>query len=424
MSKETEKLIISPELRQRLIAAKDNGSTVAAKILEELKKPRIEIMSSNLANNFYSKRFVNDRNEYKSLVIKVGCCRKDFSNENNPDYGVPDAAERPSNQVWRTPSQFAKEFKNLEFTDDELTYFDSAIKETTKVTIKISNKFKDFVDAYTGANYSIYCDSDAPLHNSCMRSDGLVEVVADFYKNFAGCRIMIATNKNNEIVGRSIIWDGLTMTTQRGHLLKESVSFMDRKYYAYAFVRTMMLNYAKEHGIDLWKTTDDIHHKNDVNPFHDIEVETGTMDADHSTGVWFRKNVPHLKWHKKGSPYLDTMTYVFYDQEQNQLYLCNNDDGITDCENRLAACDTTGGCARSNDTYICPKCGCTHSRSPYNYNKVSLCYECRNELFKETPVGLTYSGKLVKKRGVLLPSEVAKSKYCAIAMSAGRLMQD
>lgn len=425
MSKENEKLIISPELKQRLIAAKENGSTAAAKILEELKKPRLEIMQSNLANNFYSKRFVSNHNEYKSLVIKIGMCRKDFSNENNPDYGIPDAEERPSNQIWRSPSQFAKEFKNLTFTDDELTYLDSAIKETSKVTIRISNKFKDFVDAYTGANYSIFGENEAPLHSSCMRYENTAEIAADFYKNFAGCRIMVATNKNNEIVGRAIIWDGLMMTTTGGTTLCENITFLDRKYYSFAFIRTMMLNYAKAHGIDIYKTYDDIHHTLSVTPFHPIEtIENGTLPENDSINVLFRKNVPTVKWHKKGAPYLDTMAYVHYNRDEKQLYLCNSEYGITGNESKIAYCRSTEGAACGTGHYICPKCGYIHSRDPYGCTKVSLCSDCRREIFKETPMGLVYSGKLLKKKGLSIPAEVAKSPYCDVAINVGRLLED
>lgn len=422
MSKETEKLIISPELKQRLIAAKENGSTAAAKILGELKKPRVEIMQSNLANNFYSKRFVSNHNEYKSLIIKIGMCRKDFSNENNPDYGNPDADERPSNQVWRSPAQFAKEFKNLSFTDDELTYFDSAIKETSKVTIRISNKFKDFVDAYTGANYSIFGDNEAPLHSSCMRGDDTAEIAADFYKNFAGCRIMVATNKQNEIVGRAIIWDGLTVKSGRGNILPDTYSFIDRKYYSFAFIRTMMLKYAEEHGIDLSKTYDDINHPTNVTPLRDIqENENGSYWSKNiSNSVWIKKVVPQVKWHKHGAPYVDTMFNLFFDEDKKELYLCNNSDGMSDHETRLAYCHSTGGCSCGVDYHICPKCGEIHYNSGKN---LSLCDSCYSSMFKRTAFGHAYSGKLIKRKGILIPAEVAKSPYCDVAVNVSRLFE-
>ena len=430
MSKETERIIISPELKQRLIAAKENGSIVAEKILEEIKKPRVEIMSSNLANNFCSKRCVSGQNEYKSLVIKVCSSRKDFDNANNPDHGMPEAADRPSNQVQQSPAKFAMEFKNLAFTDTALTYFDSAIKETSKVTIKISNKFKDFERAYNGSNYSIFGDYKAPLHNSCMRYDNISEPAADFYKNFAGARMMIATNKNNEIVGRAIIWDNLEVWRygSTSELLASGISFLDRKYYAFDFVRTLMLNYAKEQGIDMYKTHDDIQHMREATAFHDINRLDGNGVLFHAdTGadcVCFKKDVPQVKWHKFGAPYLDTLPYVIY--TNGKVYLCNYDDGVTGCEYRLATCRDTDGTANRSHWHVCPSCGTCHSDDDFDEDDdqtLSLCRECQKSVFKKTPFGPIFTGKSVKRRGLWLPASIAKSPSCDIAINISRLFK-
>lgn len=419
-----EKIDITPELRERLVAASINGSTVATKILEEMKKPRVEILKSPHANHFKSKKWTQNKNDdYKSLTLKIGYCMRDFSNENNPDHGVPDAAERPHNLVWCTPSQFALQFKNLEFTDAELDYFSSAIKENSKVTIKICNRFKDFETAYNGANYSIYCDSDASLQNSCMRGDTTAEIAADFYKNFAGCKILVATNGRHEVVGRAIIWQGVDLYNHSNEGKQASnLSFMDRKYHSFFFIKKLMADYAKAHGIDLIKQYDDYTHLCEVLPTRDIALSSGdTLFADRSYRVCMRKDVPHIKWHRAGAPYVDTMCYVMLASD-NQLYLSNYNTGVyNDCN--MGECRRTDGIARRGAD-LCPCCG-THFHDYKDDDDddltLFLCPDCRKKLFTHTPLGNIHVGKLIKYKGVLLPAAVVKAKYFNTAFNIARL---
>lgn len=410
------KLDITPEGRERLVAASVNGSTVAAGLLGDLKKPRAEILSSATTDHVRTKRCVNRHGDgYSSLVLKFGYCMKDFSNELNPDHGNPDAADRPSNLVWTTPSQFALLFKNHHFTNTELDYFNSAVKETSKVTIRIGTKFKDFEYAYNGANYSVFCETDATLQNSCMRYDNVAEVAADFYKNFCGCRIMIATNARHEVVGRAVIWDGVDLyDNDNGRRISTNVSFLDRKYYSYFFVKKMMIEYAYDHGIDLIKTHDDINSPHEVTPTHTFDGLT-KGDVEY---VCMRKDVPHVRWHKHGAPYVDTMSNIMVSSDK-KLYLSNYESGICS-DMRLAECRHTDGTARSC-CKVCPCCGRTFQYSESGGVNMWLCNDCFRKFYIKTPFGNAYKGKLIKYKGFLLPLEIAKSEHVDNAINVSRL---
>lgn len=417
MATKKARLTMTPEARERLVAASINGSTVATAILSEDKKPRADILDSANADNVRTKRCVSRHgDEYSTLVMKFGYCMKNFDNVLNPDHGNPDAADRPSNLVWTSPGQFARMFKNLNFSDAELDYFDSAVKENSKVTIRIGSKFKDFEFAYNGANYSIFCDSDGTLQNSCMRYNNTAEIAADFYKNFCGCRIMIATNARHEVVGRAVIWDGVDCYDNNdGSLLASNVSFLDRKYYSFFFVKKMMIEYAYEHGIDLIKTHDDINSQRQVTPTHDFAGFT-KGDVEY---VAMRKDVPHIRWHKHGAPYVDTMSNIMVSDDK-KLYLSNYEDGIHG-DIRVAECRHTDGSARSCSR-ICPCCGKTFQYTDCcGTSNVWLCSTCYKKLFVPVAFGTALKGKCVKYKGLLLPAEVAKSEHVDKAINLSRL---
>lgn len=428
MAKKIDRTIIDPVLLSRIQGAAANGSTVAAGILEELKKPRTDIFRStrtNYLNGKITRQGCGDFVEIKKY--ECGYISQNFDDERNPYHGIPDAGERNSTHCWTTPSSFASLFKNLSFTHDELDFFESAIREPTKVTITIGDKFKDFLDAYNASNYSVYTDYDGPLHKSCMRHDSVSEIAADFYKNFAGAKIMIARNGNREIVGRAILWTGVDIyDNNNATLLYKNVSFLDRKYFAFAFVRTMMLREAERLGINFTKAVDDIYTLQTLKMLVPTEMAEGCTRTPYSVGDQFDgamiKKVPQIKWHKKGAPYVDTMCHLVYNDYEKQLMLSNYNDG-RGTDSSLAECRETSGWA-DRCGCLCPVCGKRIYRGDMMEGEdFCVCRSCYNQMFEKTGLGYVYKGKLLTYNGHQYPAKVVRSPYLEQATRIERLFR-
>ena len=70
----------------------------------------------------------------------------------------------------------------------------------------------DFMEAYLESNYSPIADSDtSSLHSSCMRYEDKARNAADFYTNFAGAKILVARDESNNILGRAVVWNEVTL---------------------------------------------------------------------------------------------------------------------------------------------------------------------------------------------------------------------
>jgi hypothetical protein len=147
------KATVSNELKKRLEFASKNGSVVATGILNELKKDKKECFGDKCIDYFDSLRTVGSRSEYKSLYIRITACTKDVNNPNFPDRGNPQAPYFKENRERISLGTFAGLFKNLNYTSDELVYFDSAMCVPDKVKLSVSDKMEDIERAYFGMNY-------------------------------------------------------------------------------------------------------------------------------------------------------------------------------------------------------------------------------------------------------------------------------
>lgn len=255
------KPIISIELKKRLEKASQNGSVIARDILKELRGCNdVKKIIRKTVNYFDTIRVVGNCSEYKSLRIDITCCTKDISNEHFPDKGNPQAPYFKENREKVALSTFVEYFCNLrQYTDEELTYFNSAMRSNQKVTVKVYDKMSDFERAYMGINYSPYADSNTSnLHGSCMRYEDTARNAADFYKNFAGARIIIATDEDNNILGRAILWDKADFVEGAIHGVH---SFLDRIYFCFDFVKVMIVNYATLLEITARKQKNTYEHK-------------------------------------------------------------------------------------------------------------------------------------------------------------------
>ena len=97
----------------------------------------------------------------------------------------------------------------------------------------------DFMEAYLESNYSPIADSgESTLHVSCMRYEDKARNAADFYANFAGAKILVARDDSNNILGRAIVWENVSL--QRTDGFQGTLSLLDRIYFSHAFVADIM----------------------------------------------------------------------------------------------------------------------------------------------------------------------------------------
>lgn len=384
------KTIVSDDLKMRLNYASINGSVIATDILEQLKLNKdVSEVIRGTSNYFQTKRVKNSAEEYIKMKVIFTACTKDLSNENFPDKQNPKAPWFAENRSIIEPSTFVSYFKELpEYTDEELEYFANAICVSSKVEIKMYDKMNDFIDAYIGDNYIPFAQysQNSTLHNSCMRHSNLVYRLGDFYSNFAGASILVARDSENNVLGRAIVWKKATGNFN-GEVKEMSV--LDRVYYSHSFVMKMIIQYAQANGINLRKTMNDYIHRTQftvMNPVEGLNMQVGDKQ-EYILNIC----VPASKWHKKGTPYLDTFCYVNI-TEDGKVQLGNKD-----TENCVATCQQTGGTA-SKCRYICPSCGKVHNCGE------DLCDTCRQRLTVNTIFGKMLMDKVKTYNDVKYPA--------------------
>ena len=341
------------------------------------------------SNYFQTKRVKNSAEEYIKMKVIFTACTKDLSNENFPDKQNPKAPWFAENRTKLEPSTFVGYFKELrEYTDEELEYFANAICVSSKVEIKMYDKMNDFIDAYIGDNYIPFAQygENSTLHNSCMRHANLVYRLGDFYSNFAGASILVARDSENNVLGRAIVWKK-AIGTFNGEVKEMSV--LDRVYYSHSFVMKMIIQYAQANGINLRKTINDYSHRTQFTVMN--SVEGLNMQVGDKQEYILDICVPASKWHKKGTPYLDTFCYVNI-TEDGKVQLGNQA-----TENCVATCQQTGGTA-SQSRYICPSCGKVHNCGE------DLCDTCRQRLTVNTIFGKMLMDKVKTYNDVKYPA--------------------
>lgn len=384
------KTIVSDDLKVRLNFASINGSVIATDILEQLKQNKDVTETIRGTSNYFStKRVKSSSDEYIKMKIVFTACTKDLNNENFPDRQNPKAPWFAENRTNLEPSTFVSYFKELpEYSSEDIEYFANAICVSSKIEIKMYDKMNDFIDAYIGDNYVPFAQysENSTLHNSCMRYANLAYRLGDFYSNFAGASILVARDSENNVLGRAIVWKKATGTFDGE---EKEVSVLDRIYYSHYFVMKLILQYAQKNGINLRKTINDYSHKMQftvLNPIEGIDMVVGEK-IEHHLNIC----VPATKWHKKGTPYMDTFCYVNI-TEDGKVQLSNQS-----TERCVATCQHTSGVA-SQCRYICPNCGDVHTDGEY------LCDTCRKRLITKTIFGDMLLDKVKSYNDVKYPA--------------------
>ncbi len=266
------KLNVSNELKSRLMHAAENGSVIAKDILLEVKKnvPVEEIIRGTY-NCFSTKRKRTEAGTFKKIRIVFTACSKDLAHPSFPDRNNPQAPWFPENRTVLEPSTFVELFKNLpKYSPDEINYFCSALSLDSKVTVRLHESMNDFMEAYLESNYSPIADSDtSSLHSSCMRYEDKARNAADFYTNFAGAKILVARDESNNILGRAVVWNEVTLWKSINTPI--AASLLDRIYFSHAFVAELIRKQAQEAGILLRRRYNDYTHTTDFTVLNPIE---------------------------------------------------------------------------------------------------------------------------------------------------------
>ena len=386
------KISISPEMKSRLQNAAANGSMVAEDILSELGKncDASEIIRGSY-NYFATKRIKANYTTFHKIRIIFTACGKNLEHDSFPDKGNPSAPWFSENRTDLDPSTFVGLFKNLpEYDSEEMKYFISAITLDSRVTIKILSGMKDFYEAYCEDNYTITTDNDvSTLHSSCMRTEEKARNAADFYRNFAGAKILVAKDKDSNILGRAIIWERLTWH-QDGKEVKD-VSLMDRIYTSHTFIIDMMKEAAWKAGIIFRKKYNDFSHKREVIALNPI----AELDEDDEAYANLVLDVPVCQWHKRGVPYLDTFSYLALNGEDLQLSNYYTDNQIADCQS------TSGYATRTS--HVCPLCNLLHDDSEDKF-----CQWCVPKIYTYTIFGRILNGRTIIYKRDPYPSTLFK----------------
>lgn len=370
-------VIISKDFLSRIKCAAKNGSVIASDILQELNSGLdiSELIRGN-ANNFQTKKIVCGYEYVADIRIDISACIKDVESDFFPDANNPNAMHSESNRTSISATKFVQLFKRLpDYSNHDLEYFTSAICVNTVIKLKIYSDYYNFKRAYLKHNYSSYKERETPLHNSCMKSEDASEVCADFYTNFVGCSILVATGENNEVYGRALVFKNAVC----GKI--ECVSILDRIYFSHNFVRNMIINYAQNKGIHFRKYANDYNSPKkfvalNANPF---EIEVG----EHAY-LGFLVKCNHKSYFKKGAPYLDT----FHDITivDNQICLHNDSNSLS-----ILSLRSSELIAKKNN-FICPSCG----RTIHCYDS-DICEDCANELTDKSMFGINIKKTAIYK---------------------------
>ena len=378
-------LTYTEDFRIRFANAAKNGSKVCAAILKAIKTPN-NVRDSVKFDYLTTKRIRHGANENfikKSIVVTV--CSKDFSNKENPEHGSPVGMWRPENRRNISLPDLVDAFKSLDsndFTSDDYQYASSILCADEPIKVAIYSKMQDIERGYLGDNYIEVFSGDGTLQNSCMRHEGTARVAGDFYANFAGAKIVLATGTvTGKIYGRAILWPNIEVSGVSG-------SFLDRTYYAHDAVMHMIRSYAKEHGVRFRKYRNTYTDKNSF-----VDMTTG----ERYDNVIVSVRVPANKWHKEGSPYMDTFSYLFYNDGQFALAnFCR----LNGSSNHVADLACTGEHANIV-RHICPVCGNVHSND-------YICLSCERTYIKMTAVGRVWIGKTNKNHEPVLSKKYVK----------------
>lgn len=388
------KLNVSNELKSRLMHAAENGSVIAKDILLEVKKnvPVEEIIRGTY-NCFSTKRKRTEAGTFKKIRIVFTACSKDLAHPSFPDRNNPQAPWFPENRTVLEPSTFVELFKNLpKYSPDEINYFCSALSLDSKVTVRLHENMNDFMEAYLESNYSPIADSDtSSLHSSCMRYEDKARNAADFYTNFAGAKILVARDESNNILGRAVVWNEVTLWKSINTPI--AASLLDRIYSSHAFVAELIRKQAQEAGILLRRRYNDYTHTTDFTVLNPIEGQEWA--AGDNIQVSLTVKVPACRWHKKGVPYLDTF-YSLHLTDGN-LELRN-----TEGDTSIASCRSTEGCANRRK-YVCPKCGKIHP-----FPDMAFCKNCQDMFYISTVFGKVLKSTSVEYKGKKYPSFLFK----------------
>lgn len=405
------KTIISKDLKNRINFAAENGSKIANIIMTELRQKANrnvqEVLGESHANYFDSTRVVKAREaNVKYIEVKITYCCKDLDNSRFPDAGNPDAPYFPENRTSCNPAKFARMFKAVdeaesrgEIEESDWGYFDSAIRCASKVTLLLSDRMADIVNAYKEENYTGVAEYGcSTLQNSCMRHSVESRNAADFYAHVAGASILVAKNAEGEVLGRAMIWNDLTCKRNDVGIIPDAkMSLMERTYFSYNFLLFMMRDYVQKRGVLLRKTHNDYSHLTEMTVLNDIVNSDGIVVARMGDVLSMRlcKDIPAVKWHKNGAPYCDTFKYLMYDETTRGLMLANYPISNMHC---VANLQYTGGIASRQGFTICPICGKVHTNSSY-----PICDNCASEHMHKTIFGQQFVGKMKSYKGQYIP---------------------
>ena len=388
------KLNVSNELKSRLMHAAENGSVIAKDILLEVKKnvPVEEIIRGTY-NCFSTKRKRTEAGTFKKIRIVFtawqGFGPSQFPGPEQPAGTlVPGEPDRSGTLhvcgTVQEPAQVLSPTKSI--ISVALLSLDS------KVTVRLHESMNDFMEAYLESNYSPIADSDtSSLHSSCMRYEDKARNAADFYTNFAGAKILVARDESNNILGRAVVWNEVTLWKSINTPI--AASLLDRIYSSHAFVAELIRKQAQEAGILLRRRYNDYTHTTDFTVLNPIEGQEWAVGDNIQVSLTVK--VPACRWHKKGVPYLDTF-YSLHLTDGN-LELRN-----TEGDTSIASCRSTEGCANRRK-YVCPKCGKIHP-----FPDMAFCKNCQDMFYISTVFGKVLKGTSVEYKGKKYPSFLFK----------------
>lgn len=366
------KLNVSNELKSRLVHAAENGSVIAKDILSEVKRTyrwkrsyAVPITASPPSAS--GRKRARSRNPDRVHGLQQGSGPSQF-----PGPEQPAGTLVPGESYSSGTLHVVELFKNLpKYSPDEINYFCSALSLDSKVTVRLHESMNDFMEAYLESNYSPIADSDtSSLHSSCMRYEDKARNAADFYTNFAGAKILVARDESNNILGRAVVWNEVTLWKSINTPI--AASLLDRIYFSHAFVAELIRKQAQEAGILLRRRYNDYTHTTDFTVLNPIEGQEWAVGDNIQVSLTVK--VPACRWHKKGVPYLDTF-YSLHLTEGN-LELRN-----TEGDTSIASCRSTEGCANRRK-YVCPKCGKIHP-----FPDMAFCKNCQDMFYISTVFG-------------------------------------
>lgn len=376
-------MIFTEDFEHRFTTAAKNGSKLAADILKAIKTPD-NIRDGVSANYLTTVRVNHGSGDGRTIrTIKITCCSKDFSNANNPEHGSPVGMWRKENRSTIDLPKLVGFFKTL----DVSSYTASDYQNTAEI-LSIDEPLKvvtlkgmaNIEKLYLFSNYTTNDGRTDTLWNSCMRYEDTASVAGDFYANFCGAQIIgILGTVSGSVYGRAILWPEIELRGEKG-------AFLDRVYTTHDCLRFLIWEHAQKTGVKFRKYRNDYSSKRYFVKFD---------DPDNPFEERVRISVPKVKWHKFGSPYTDTFSWVTY--EDGQFFLTN-----FDSPRAVVQTDRTG-VRGDHIRKICPVCGRVHSSSD------TLCGNCYDEYIKDTIVGAIYVGKVNKKGEPILPKKYAEA---------------